>query len=371
MKYSWFTLLLLLTMTGKAPAQPSVITSETQVNSNLLQQWFHSGDPRLIAWAADFARTTHDTRIMTEMSNWLEHCPIPPPTYAGNEPQPAQRRAVIAVLDALIQENVQVPIPAIEVVAPYFPAQAIILIGRLPLAESRATLNDWTYGQEGNWSGRMLARVASMMLAQDPVLMKPEESSFASWIVAASEEDLQISIISPSNFLHGSIQGSYLSSSVCGDSFASEISPGWPYVYTYDLVENDPQASAPIVIDLDGDRIASRRFAENAPWGTCHRVQWLNPATRYQLVEYWLGGCEQRIPWGPVKPVSIVWKNQAAYEQQLGALVEAQRENLQATVEALYERGVLTKSQTVTTAPRLVVTIKCDMKPCPLMQPSH
>ena len=73
----------------------------------------------------------------------------------------AQRRAVIAVLDTLIQENVQVPIPAINALAESFPSQAVILIGRLPVAESRVTLGDWTFGETRNWSGRTLARIAS------------------------------------------------------------------------------------------------------------------------------------------------------------------------------------------------------------------
>jgi hypothetical protein len=366
MKYSWFTLLLLLTMTGTAPAQSPVITSETSVNTSLLRQWFHSGDPRLIAWAADFARGTHDTKIIAEMPAWLEHCPIPPPTY-GNEPQSAQRRAVIAVLDALIQENVQVPIPTIEAVAPYFPAQAIILIGRLPLAESRATLNDWTYGQEGNWSGRILARVASMMLAQDPISMKPEESSLASRIVAASEEDLQISVRAGDSGQSGDGAGG-----ICGDSLPREISPDWPQIYSYEILENDPQAmNAPVVVDLYGDRIVYERLDKNAGWGTCSAVQWLNPVTRHRLIAYWLGVREQDMQWQPVKQVHITWRCKADYEQLLGALVEAEREKLQATVNALCQRGILTESQTVTAAPGLVVTIKCDMEPCPLMQSVH
>ncbi|MHB1957816.1 MAG: hypothetical protein ACYCO5_02165 [Acidobacteriaceae bacterium] len=362
MKYSWFTLLLLLMATETAPAQRPVITPETPVNANLLQQWFRSGDPRLIAWAADFARRTHDTKIIAEMPAWLESSPIPPPTYKLDEPQPAQRQAVIAVLDTLIQENVQVPIPAIEAVAPYFPDQATILIGRLPLEESRATLNDWIYGQEGNWSGRTLARVAAMMLAQDPVSMKPEESSFASRIVAASEEDLQVSVVSRGSGQNGSWAGG-----ACGDSLPRKIPPGWPQIYSYELTENDPQAmNAPVVVDLYGDRIVYWRVDKNAGWGTCNAVQWLNPVTRHRLIAYWLGVREQDMQWQPVKQVSIRWKCKAVYEQLLGILVEAEREKLQATVQSLYRRGVLTKNQTVTTAPRLVVTIKCDMEPCPL-----
>jgi hypothetical protein len=46
MKRLWF-MLLLLAMTGAVHAQQPLITSETSVDSEILHQWLHSGDPRL------------------------------------------------------------------------------------------------------------------------------------------------------------------------------------------------------------------------------------------------------------------------------------------------------------------------------------
>ncbi len=358
MKYFWFAPLLLFLMTGTVPAQEPVITSETPVTSSLLQQWFNSGDPRLVAWAADFARRTHDTKVIAEMPVWLEDAPIPRPIYRLDVSQPAQRMAVVAVLDTLIQENVEVSVPAIKAIAPYFPEQALILIGRLPPDESRSTLNDWTYGQEGNWSGRTLARVASMMLAQDPVSMKAQEFSLASRIVAASEDTIRAS----DSGQNGGVVGG-----ICGDSLPRKASPGWPQIYAYALVENDSQAmNAPVVVDLYGDRIVYRRLEANAGWGTCNGVLGLNSVNRHRLIAYWLGVREQDMVWQPMKQVSIKWRCKADYEQLIGGLVEAEREKLQATVNALYRRGILTENQRVTSAPKLVVTIQCEMDPCPL-----
>lgn len=131
----WSMLLLFLTMTSAVRAQQPLITSKTPVDFGILHQWLHSGDPRLIAWAADFARRTHDAKIVAEMPALLEHWAAPQAIGDGDW-QAAQRLAVTAVLDTLIQENVQVPIPGIAAVAELFPAQAAILIGRLPLSES-------------------------------------------------------------------------------------------------------------------------------------------------------------------------------------------------------------------------------------------
>jgi hypothetical protein len=375
MKCLWFTLLFrflvfflfLSVMAGAVSAQEPVITPETPVDYNMLHKWLHSSDPRLIAWAADFARRTHDATIVGEMPELLEHWTVPQ-AFGGDESQAAQRRAVAAVLDTLIQENAQVPVPAIEALAEFFPAQAAILIGRLPLSESRLTLGDWTYGATGTWNGRTLARIASMMLAKDPGPSgrfvwdrDHDEVGFVASVVAASEEELRITVASVKTEHEGTGSGT------CGDSMGRKLPSGWPQVYGYGLAENDPQISAPVVVDLDGDRIVSMRAEENGGWGSCHGVQWLDPATRHKLIAHWLGVAEKEMAWQPVEGFTIVWSDKAAYQRQLGEITEAQREKLHATVDALRQRGLLSESEAGTVAPRLIVSVQCEIKPCPLI----
>lgn len=354
MKHSLLTLPVLLAMAIAVPAQQPVITPETPVTSSVLHQWLQSGDPRLIAWAADFARRTHDATVLAEMPQLIEHWKAP--QFSGtHESQAAERRAAIAMLDALIQENVLVPVSTLRTVAATFPSQALILISRMPLSASRETLDGWTYRAHGSWSGPLLARVASMMLAREP------DSSFVARVVAAAEENLYVSVTS-GGLGSGSGGGS------CGDSFGTSLSPGWPQVYRYELLENDPNVQSPAIVDLDGDRIAFLRVEENAGWGSCgDQVEELDPVTRHRLIAHWLGVQDDDVPWQPAEQVSIIWTNKADYERQLGAAIEAQRQKLQATLEALRQRRLLTGSDAETDAPRLVVKIKCDMKPCPLM----
>ena len=363
MRCSWSSLLFLLALASRLPAQETLITPETPADTSTLHQWLHSGDPRLIAWAADFARRRHDPNILAEMPELLVHWTMPP-AYNGDESQAAQRRAVAVVLDALIQENASVPIRAIEVVAPIFPAQASILISWLPLAQSRVTLHDWTYGATGAWGGRMLARIASMMLAKDPGpaedIQDGKVMGFVASVVAASEEELQITVSS-----HNAEGGS--GTGRCGDSICRPVSPGWPQVYAYDLVENYSGADARLLVDLDGDRIAFRRFEENCPLGSCSGVEWLDPTTRHRLIAYWLGVKDKEMSWQPVERITIVWTNTADYKRQLADIVESHREQLHATVEALRHRGLLRADEAEAWAPKLVVNIQCDIKPCPLL----
>lgn len=344
---------LLLASAFAVPGQQQVITPETPVNSAMLHQWLESGDPRLIAWAADFAQRTHDPAALAEMANLIEHWNAPQFSSNG-ESQAAQRRAAVAVLDALIRENTQVSILAINAIAETFPAQALILISRMPLSQSRETLDGWTWRATEGPAGLLLARVASMMLAREP------GPSLVARVVAASEEHLQVSIISGDG---GGIGGS----SACGDSLGTSLSPGWPQVYRYELSENNPNANSAPVVDLDGDRIDVLRVEENAGWGSCgEQVERLDPATRHRLIAHWLGVRDAEMSWQPVEQLSIVWKNKADYEAQLGAAVEAHRRKLRETVEILQKRGLLKDESAQSLTPRLVVSISCDIKPCPL-----
>lgn len=360
----WLAWIFLAALPGTLTGQEPLITPDTPVDSASLHQWLASGDPRLVAWAADFAQRRHDAKILAELPEWLVHSSLP--LAYGRESGPAaQGDAIGAVLDALIQENVSVPVRAVEVVAPFFPAQAAILIGRLLLTESRSTLQDWTYGATGTWGGRTLARIATMMLAKDPGpsqgMWDGQPMGFAASVVAASEEELRITVRRSEYRGLGTGIGPW-----CGTYLPSKAPPGWPPIYTYVLVENDSDSSLPILVDLDGDRIAFWRFEEHRGWGSCNGVEWLDSATRHRLIAYWLGVKDKEVTWQPVEPFTIVWAGKAAYERQLGKLIEAERAKLRETVRSLRERGLMTEGEAAAYAPRLVVTVECDIKPCPL-----
>lgn len=356
MKYFLLALLSFI-LAGTIHAQQPLITPQTPVTTEILHQWLHSGDPRLIAWAADFARRTHDAKIVAEMPTLLENWDTPPVLGTAESPT-TQQQAITVILDTLIQENAKVSIKTITAIQETFFSQAAILISRLPLTESRSTLDDWTYGATGSWSGRALARIASMMLAKDP------DPNFVARIVAESEENLEITITSANGIGGGS------GSNTCGDSFGQKAAADWPPVFLYDLAENPNDKDAILVVDLDGDRIASRRIDESKGWGSCFGILWLNPVTRHRLIAHWLGLPAKNMPWQPLEQFTIVWQDKADYQQQLGTIIESERQKLQATVSALQQKGLLTAGATgmnfKPAFPKLSVTINCEIKPCPL-----
>ena len=357
------------TLAAQTPAQPVDITLATPVTSARLVQWLHSGDPRLIAWSATLAVRNHDVGPILQMPALLQTWnPVLGDTHAASRPAAEQGRAIEAILDALIVEQTPVTLPAIKAIAENFPVQAAILINRLPLSESQSILHDWTYGATGTWNARLLARIGALMIAQksDP----HPDPTFVAEIVAAAEENLQIEITSGSG---GELSGM---GPACGDSFGRPLAPGWPQVFVYDLEESNssPLIGDTTLLELDADRIGYRRYAENQGHGSCSGVEYLNPVTRHRLIAHWLGVAPRAMPWQPTETAEIVWTDLAAYQQQLGAIVEAHRAKLKATYDTLLERKLLQPSPYYPVSsdqgvPRLTITIQCQIKPCPIDLP--
>jgi hypothetical protein len=361
MNRAWCVFVFLL-VAGSVSAQEPQITSDTVLDSATLEKWLHGDDPRLIAWAADYTRRNPNPEILQEMPPLVEHWSIPL-DYARNWTLSLQIQAYMAVLDTLIQANVSVPIYLIDQIAPFFPAQAAILISRHPLSASRSTLFDWTWQLPGR-SGASLARIAAMMLASDADgsdgARSRELVQLVGKVVSDSETEVRVTLVSP-----GQGEGSGGSTTSCGDGGGSRITSGWPEVFAYDLRENIPDSTTLVVVELDGDRIVSRRRPVNDFWGSCDSdlVEALDAITRHRLIAYWLGVPDEDMDWQPTLDATIVWAGESDYEQRLGGIVESQREKLRATVSALKQRGYLGDWAVV---PPLSIRVSCMIDPCPL-----
>lgn len=396
MKDKWLVLIVLAMLIPLHAQRPLVAPSDL-VNSEILHQWLHSGDPGLITWAAYFARVTHDSAasdeaaklVTTEFLNqWLNSGDPRLIAWAAYFAQKTENRqvlsempellthwasqrlfqnngvvdeyAVMAVLDALIEEKVPVPASSIGAVADVFPAQAAILATRLPLNESRSMLNGWAglHGDE-SWDRGPLERVATMIMAQHP------DPKLVGQIVSSAEAEIHVKVARANNY--GSGHGGSI-----GDGLY-EIRPlGWPPLYTYALNERETKedcsgTTSILIVNLDGDCILANRTRTGGGLAES-RVEPLNAVTRHRLIAYWLGVKPEDMSWQPENFVTIVWTNKAGYEQKLGALIDAQRQKMLDTVDALGKRGLFYYHgpNAMPVTPRIVVTVECDMNPCPL-----
>jgi len=147
--------------------------------------------------------------------------------------------------------------------------------------------------------------------------------------------------------------------------------PGWPPVYGYEIRQTygtQPGARGLPVVELNGDLLSAGRSESNGGGiGSCQGIGWLDSNYIFhELIAYWLGFKEQDMTWEPEQHFGVKWAGKAAYQQRVGEIVESEREKLRATVEALQQRGFLTADEAAIVTPKIVVTIECDLKPCPL-----
>lgn len=345
--------LWLVTSTVRAQEFPE-ITPDTPVDTATLHTWLLSLDPHLIAWAADFARRRHDAQIVSEIPPVLEQWSLPVLVDSYQESS-SHRRVVLALLDTLIQENATVPLNVIESVSRQFPAQALILIKRLPAGSTRPTLMTWTFGTDDQIAGRQ-ARAAAMLLSEAP------DPEFVARVVRRAEQDLTVELVSTAGMGFGS--GGI--SVGCGDGGGMPPEPRWPAVFVYRLREADaPRASANelAVAQVGSHSITAERRDVNEPTGECSSD--LPDATfRHELMAYWLGVSPADMKWQPAESHTIVWTTQAAYESELGTVTEQQRIKMLDSFERLHERDLLEPLP----EPRVMVRVDCRIDPCPLQQ---
>ncbi|QEE31001.1 hypothetical protein FTW19_25150 [Terriglobus albidus] len=331
------------------PGPTPVVTTETVTTPQMLQQWLVSRDPRLVAWAAYFAQKTQDPQTMAAIETLVQDWPVSsgqgrPYTVYFYEPS---RLAMLAMLDALIQGKISIPVGAIAGLEDLFPVQAAFLARQLPREASQELLRRWFSSVNEN----LLTKIAAMMLADrpDPQLVGP--------IVAKSEEHLTIYVVSSKTSIPLSGGGA------CGDSMGVHDPLGWPPVYNYELSEHDDNAEGELV-RVDNDVIGYKRYVATHGHGSCYAVWPLNAVTRHHLIAHFLGVSAKDMPWHPEESSTIVWQGRAMYSRQLGRVVEAEQRKLRRTVFQLRQRGLLRPDQHV--MPQFSLEVKCMIKPCPL-----
>ena len=337
-------------------AQEPQVTPDMNVESATLHDWLHSGDLRLVAWAADFAHRRHDDRVLTEIPRLLEHWSMPP-IAGGYEEQAAQRRTVMALLDSLIEEKVQVPIQVINSMAREFPAQSLLLIQqRGPSEGTRSTLLEWAFN-DGDGVGDTQSRSAAMILA------KSADSYFVHEVLKGLVQHVTIRVVAPGTGYGGGI-GS------CGDSGIVPPPPGWPVVFAYGLREENGESSTEDsnslpVVRLGNHRVEAYRYAENRGGGGCISSQ-SDASFRHELVAYWLGIEPSKMQWQAEQSLDVVWVNKSSFQRELGAFLEEDRVRMSETRRGLVKRGLLDEQDIDGTFPQISLRFECHLTPCPL-----
>jgi len=343
---------------ASAHAQNPQITPETNVDSSLLHTWLESGDPRLIAWAADFARRRHDADVVSEIPGVIGRL-LTAPTTGEYQKSIASRRVVLALLDALIQEHATVSMELIQSLADKFPAQSMLLIGRVPLARSNSMLMNWAFSNDfGAAMVGTRSHAAAMILAHNP------DRNFAYHIVEGLVQHVTVHVTRQRMVFAGAGGMS------CGDSSVDSQLPGWPIVYDYSLLEIKDDAERrgsgliPIV-KLGDHTVEVERFQETGGSGGCWSGE-SDASFRHELVAYWVGVKPSEMPWQPNESFNVVWTTKSAYERELGSLIEANRVKMLGTLQQLQSHHLFDERMADGTFPQISISVDCQIHPCPL-----
>jgi hypothetical protein len=339
-------------------AQDEEPNYNTQQNADLIENWLHGSDPRLVAFGARFASESDDEGEITAMlqlvANWNA-----PQRY----PDADHVLAMSEILHALIARKIVVPAEDVSAVATYFPNQAVILASRLPLDEATPLLQRWYDGGESLDQDRvvapqdkprrlLLARMAAMMLVKAP------PAGFAASLLAQSEERLGVSVNNEGQRGAEYTGASAEDSRVCPEEVADQPRANWPPLFQYNLEENAGGGDDDwVVAQAGGDTITYRRSPANLHVGYCYAPRALTSVTRHRLLAEMLGEEERAMLWQPHKSVSLVWKGKEQFEADLGTKVGQEEAKLRATVNDFYAKGLLTMSEVDSTRPRLAVLV--------------
>jgi hypothetical protein len=313
-------------------AQEVDISVDTKPTSQDIQIWLDSGDPRLIAWGAYFARENADTESVAPMLCLVEGWT--PPDDAQKAIGRSRVDALREVLDALIQQKQPVSPASLNAITSSFPRHSMILASVLTLAEAKPFLQTW-YEKRNSKDLSAFPRIAAMMLAKAP------PPGFVASVLAESEEELDVTV--ESDWTTGHDYGFGISGG-CGDGWGLPSPKGWPPFFDYEIEENNRSDQDPAIVEVGGDRITYHRFEMSRNWGSCAFVHPLNAETRHHLLAEMLGVSDEEMPWKVREPGTIVWENGIQFTQELQKQVASEEARLNSTAKALYAKGFLTKS---------------------------
>jgi hypothetical protein len=345
-----------------------------------IEPLLRSDQPRLIAlgaWEVVKRADDSQTNLLIDLAERWD------PAQRGGDKDSDWHDAMTVVLDALIQRKVTVSPAAVLAVSHAFPDQALILITRINPYDAEPILRSWYLAtRERSRAGvdqngenhRLLGRIAAMMLARD----HPEE--IAANILADSLEQLAVSVTARGfpGVEHCLVDCRPLPP--CLQETAGEPQNGWPPVFQYTLEENDPYPDrrTGMLIYEAGDTITWRRIPVEVHQDSCYLPAALTATTRHRLLAEMLHLRDVDIPWGPQMNLVLPWNSDNQFLDDLAKRVSGAEDKLKSTLQALFARGLLTRSEFDTTRPRLAVFVFDDRHrqsddppttPLPLLQP--
>ena len=312
-------------------------------DEDVVEGWLRSGDARVEAWGAVWALREWDRALLTELTGMAGRWePLARNTTAESDGQRLLQRltavemdrrdAMAAVLDGVIQMKGEMPAEVVERFAGDFPAQAVVLLARMPARDRTAVL--LRMFREGSPE---LRRAAASMLALSP------PAGFAGELLRGTTVRVKVWVSLPGDERMGSG-----SSSCCGAGAGERTAEGWPEVGQYRL-EDAPetvgaaagQAVIPGVRPIAAVRSMGRHFEVRS--SGCGF--WLSDSVRVDLLAEMLQRKPSAMALKAIAEENLVVANEGEYRRQLAAVVAERERQFGEVTRALAARGFLSEEE--------------------------
>jgi hypothetical protein len=339
---------------AQTPSRNTPIPSEST-----LETWLGSGDPRLEAWGAHDALFTHDQNLtpylLSLVSLWRS--PLEETSDAAsrsgwrlNQKDLDERDAMAAVLDALIQMNVPVPVDTLRTLAPDFGNDVAILLARMPNEESTALSLD-LYRSPPNRGGYALQYVSAALLALHP------PPGFAGTLLADVHVAAAVVVVLAGSEGLGTGMGSS-----CGASGMPLPREDWPETGQYMLSLQRNNGATAVVAGINPvystHEESTYYLGNDCPaW---HGV-YLGSTERLRFIAEMLAVSPDTIPWKTYLVTKIEFQSLQQFQMAVLTLVNTQQEMYRATAISLWERDLMTPSEVEASLPELELKLQ-DMR---------
>jgi len=333
---------------GQISPDAEVIPSETT-----LKNWVLSGDPRLVAWAAQDALAARDRNLIPDLLSLAAQWePLSRPVSEASAPtklspgQTDDRDAMLSVLDALIQMNVPIPADTLRTLAPDFGNAVAVLLSRMSPEDSGLLSLEFYRSPTDHDYG--LQYVSAALLSLHPAL------GFAADLVSNIRVNAYLHVVLP-----GSKPEGMGFAACCGPS-PEAPRDDWPAIGQYALTKEKSGGAVVLVAGIDPIYTLRRQSPQYLGDCSMSLGATLGPEERVRLVAEMLNTPPEAIAW-QVQPVTTIeFQSLQQFDADLLSFIEEQQTKHRATVEALSARGLLTPAEAEQCLPALTLHLIDD-----------
>lgn len=312
-------------------------------HEDVVAGWLRSEEARTQAWGAVWALREGDRSFLREMTDMAARWePLPREEARGMDRDRPLRRltaeemdrrdAMAAVLDGVIQMQGEMPAEVLGRLAEDFPAQAVVLLARMPDRDRTGVL--LRMFREGSPE---LRRSAASMLALAP------PAGFAAELLRGTTVRVKVWVSLPGDLELGSG-----ASSSCGAGWGERPAEGWPEVGQYRLEDapgTEGVAAGPVVIPGVRPIVATRSMGRHFEVRSSACGFALTDPVRLDLLAEMSEQKPSEMALKAIAQEHLVMANKEVYRRQLAALVAERERQFGEVKRALAAKGLISEAE--------------------------